>query len=72
VGQHDAAAADPNPGSGGGDGSDERFGAVAGEAARSVMLGDPVARVTELVGQTGEVNGIAEGIAGGSPSGIGD
>jgi hypothetical protein len=50
VREHDASASDPDTCGGCGDGADEDLRACACETGSAMMLGDPVARVAEIVG----------------------
>jgi hypothetical protein len=65
VRQHHAAAADPEARGDRRDLADHDFRAGAGQAGGAVVLGDPVAVVAEAVGQAGEVQGVAQGVAAG-------
>lgn len=67
VRQHDAAAANANAGGGEADRPDERFRAHAGQHARAVMLGDPVAGIPEPIGGACQVDGVPQGLPGSHP-----
>ena len=69
--QHDAAAADADALRRGGDRPDQRLRAGAGEHRRAVMLGDPVARITEAVAELREVEAVRSASAPVEPSEIG-
>jgi len=64
VGEHDAAAADADGAGGSGDVADEHGGGGAGEAGDAVVLGEPEAGVTELLGVAGEVDGAGDASVG--------
>src|SRR3954451_15926818 len=70
VRQHDPAASHPDALGGGRDRSNQHFGGRAREPRRAVMLGDPEARVSELVGQAREVEGVVESV--GARGALGD
>ena len=65
VGQHHAAAPDPDALGGGRDRADQRLGARAREHRASVVLGDPVTVIAELVGEPGEVDRVAQRVGAG-------
>ena len=64
VGQHDAAGADADGRRAGGDMADHHRGRGAGDAGHVVVLGQPVAAVAQALGMPGEVEGVAQGLAG--------
>jgi hypothetical protein len=58
--KHNSAATDAQARCSCGDGADQRFRTGAGEPLRSVVLGNPVADVSEIVGNAGEVDLVME------------
>ena len=72
VRQHHSAAAYLIRARGGGNRADQHFGTVAGETRRSMMLGNPIARVAETIGKTREIDVLRSASPAVEPSGIGD
>ena len=64
VGQHDPGGADPNGGGVGEDLADHDFGAGAGEVAKVVVFGYPVAGESERLGGLREGDGLSQRVAG--------
>jgi len=71
VREHDPTGPDAEAGGGGRDGGDEDFGRGAREAGRGVVFGDPVAVVAEGVGESRQVDGVAQGVPAGRAFGDG-
>ena len=71
VGQHDAAGPDPNPGGAGCDVADHHGGGRAGDSRHAVVLGQPVAPVAQGFRVAGQIQGIAQGLAGIAAAGDG-
>ena len=63
IGQHDAAGADADTRRDVGHVADHDFRHGAGDQRRVVMLGEPVARVAELVGKPREIERVAQCVA---------
>ena len=69
VREHHAAAADPDAARPRGDLGDEDLRRGGGEHRGRVVLGDPVARVAELLGELGEVERVAKRVGAGGALG---
>ena len=65
VRQHDAAAPHAQAGGRGRDRADQHLGARAGQHGCAVVLGDPVAVISELVGPAREIDRVAERVPAG-------
>ncbi len=70
--QHDAAAAHANARRGGRHRANHHFRAVASEARRAVMFGEPVTVVAQAVGQRARSSELRSASPAVEPAGIGD
>ncbi len=70
--QHDAARADANVFCNGGNVADHHFGHGAGDQRRIVMLGQPVARVAQLIGERARSSVLRSASALVEPEGTGE